>query len=64
MAHLGTYGDDYYPVVFGRTHDMVGAKVSNERLSQFMPVESTVTPLPVNALERGLADLWSVPRVP
>ena len=55
----GTYGDDYYPVVFGRTHDMVGAKVSNERLSQFMPVESTVTPLPANALERGLADLWS-----
>ncbi len=39
----GTYGDDYYPVVFGRTHDMVGAKVSNERLSEFMPVESTVT---------------------
>ncbi|HYZ07196.1 MAG TPA: family 2 encapsulin nanocompartment cargo protein terpene cyclase [Pseudonocardiaceae bacterium] len=59
----GTYGDDYYPVVFGRTHDMVGAKASNERLSQFMPVESpvgsTVTPLPVNALERGLDDLWS-----
>jgi germacradienol/geosmin synthase len=54
----GTYGDDYYPVVFGRTHDMAGAKASNERLSQFMPVESTVTPLPVNALERGLADLW------
>ena len=39
----GTYGEDYYPVVFGRTHDMVGAKVSNERLSEFMPVESTVT---------------------
>ncbi|MDQ3886602.1 MAG: germacradienol/geosmin synthase [Actinomycetota bacterium] len=55
----GTYGDDYYPAVFGRTLDMVGAKVSNERLSQFMPVKSTVTPLPLNALERGLDDLWS-----
>jgi len=54
----GTYGDDYYPVVFGRAHDMAGARASNERLSQFMPVGSTATPLPMNALERGLADLW------
>jgi germacradienol/geosmin synthase len=60
----GTYGDDYYPVVFGRTRDMSGAKASNERLSAFMPVESTaavpaVPAVPANALERGLADLWS-----
>ncbi|MFK4186848.1 family 2 encapsulin nanocompartment cargo protein terpene cyclase [Streptomyces sparsogenes] len=55
----GTYADDYYPVVFGRTFDLAGAKASNARLAAFMPVESTATPVPVNALERGLADLWS-----
>ncbi|MET8680179.1 family 2 encapsulin nanocompartment cargo protein terpene cyclase [Streptomyces sp. NPDC004647] len=55
----GTYGDDYFPVVFGRTRDMAGAKLCNERLSAFMPVDSAVTPVPANALERGLGDLWS-----
>jgi germacradienol/geosmin synthase len=55
----GTYGDDYYPVVFGRTQDRVGAKVCTERLSYFMPVDDTPIPVPANALERGLADLWS-----
>ncbi|TKA08291.1 family 2 encapsulin nanocompartment cargo protein terpene cyclase [Actinacidiphila oryziradicis] len=54
----GTYGDDYYPVVFGRTRDMAGAKACTERLSAFMPVESTAIPAPANPLERGLADLW------
>jgi germacradienol/geosmin synthase len=54
----GTYGDDYYPVVFGRTLDLAGAKACNARLSEFMPVESSATPTPVNALERSLADLW------
>jgi germacradienol/geosmin synthase len=55
----GTYGDDYYPVVFGRTRNLAGAKACTERLSEFMPVTSTITPAPVTALERGLADLWS-----
>lgn len=55
----GTYGDDYYPVVFGRTRDMAGAKACTERLSQFMPVDSEITPVPMNALERSLADLWT-----
>ncbi|WP_305039971.1 family 2 encapsulin nanocompartment cargo protein terpene cyclase [Frankia sp. Cj3] len=60
----GTYGDDYYPVIFGRTRDLVGAKACTRRLSEFMPVESTdiplsVVPVPGNALERGLADLWA-----
>jgi germacradienol/geosmin synthase len=54
----GTYGDDYFPVVYGRTCDLAGAKACNERLSLFMPVETTGTPVPANALERGLADLW------
>jgi germacradienol/geosmin synthase len=55
----GTYGDDYYPVVFGRPRDMVGAKACTVRLSAFMPVESTAVPVPANPLERGLADLWA-----
>jgi germacradienol/geosmin synthase len=55
----GTYGDDYYPRVFGRTFDMAGAKVCTARLKEFMPVDSDAAPLPVNALERGLADLWN-----
>ena len=53
----GTYGDDYYPRVFGR--DYAGARVSNNRLKALMPVELSVpSVLPANALERGLADLW------
>ncbi|MTE17824.1 germacradienol/geosmin synthase [Streptomyces sp. TRM43335] len=55
----GTYGDDYYPTVFGRTFDAVGAKALTERLKDFMPVGSDTTPVPTNALERGLADLWA-----
>ncbi|WP_326598198.1 terpene synthase family protein [Streptomyces sp. NBC_01803] len=55
----GTYGDDYYPVVFGARRDLVAAKVCTERLSLFMPVDEPGTvPPPLNALERGLADLW------
>lgn len=55
----GTYGDDYYPAVFGRVRDLTGAKACTDRLRLFMPVESAGTPTPANALERGLADLWA-----
>ncbi|MCW2880545.1 MAG: terpene synthase family protein [Sphaerisporangium sp.] len=54
----GTYADDYFPLVFGPTRDMAGAKVFNERLSEFMPLDLAATPVPVNAVERGLADVW------
>ncbi|HEY4458224.1 MAG TPA: germacradienol/geosmin synthase [Pseudonocardiaceae bacterium] len=54
----GTYADDYYPVVFGPTHDLAAAKLTNERLILFMPVDGGATPEPVNPLEAGLADLW------
>ncbi len=54
----GTYGDDYYPVVFGTARDMAGAKLLNARLSEFMPLDCSATPPPVNPLETGLADLW------
>ena len=55
----GTYADDYYPVLFNRSGNMAGAKASNERLRLFMPVDTPdPTTVPVNALERSLADLW------
>jgi germacradienol/geosmin synthase len=54
----GTYGDDYYPAVFGRSRDLAGAKATTDRLPAFMPVDDDHTPPPANALERGLADLW------
>lgn len=54
----GTYADDFYPAVFGVTRDFAGAKASNDRLARFMPLDMGAMPGPVNALERGLADLW------
>ncbi len=54
----GTYGDDYFPLVFGTTRDLAAAKLCNERLPAFMPLDAGVTPEPVNPIERGLADLW------
>ncbi|WP_240134581.1 terpene synthase family protein [Streptomyces sp. MUM 178J] len=54
----GTYGDDLYPAVYGRTRDLIGARASTDRLSLFMPLDGASAPEPSNALERGLADLW------
>ncbi|MGW7416826.1 terpene synthase family protein [Streptomyces sp. NPDC054863] len=54
----GTYGDDLFPVLYGRTLDLAGAKAANDRLSLFMPVEGEPTPAPITPLERGLDDLW------
>ncbi|MFG2301684.1 family 2 encapsulin nanocompartment cargo protein terpene cyclase [Actinacidiphila glaucinigra] len=55
----GTYADDYFPAVYGRTRDLAGARAANERLSAFMPVDGSPAPAPATALERSLADLWS-----
>ncbi|MFE9814382.1 germacradienol/geosmin synthase [Streptomyces sp. NPDC005773] len=54
----GTYGDDWFPVVHGRARDLAGARLANERLSLFMPLDGAAPPEPVNALERALSDLW------
>ncbi|GGX10145.1 terpene synthase family protein [Streptomyces chryseus] len=54
----GTYGDDLYPVIFGRTRDLAGAHAANERLRLFMPLDGEPVPEPADAMERGLADLW------
>ncbi|MEV6900995.1 germacradienol/geosmin synthase [Amycolatopsis sp. NPDC051372] len=54
----GTYGDDYYPVVFGASHNLGAAKVATERFKLFMPLEDEPMPTPEGSLETGLADLW------
>ncbi|MFF8830979.1 germacradienol/geosmin synthase [Streptomyces sp. NPDC015131] len=57
----GTYGDDYYPLVFGRPRDLDGAKVCTERLKACMPVADPVAGAAgaVSPMERSLADLWA-----
>jgi germacradienol/geosmin synthase len=55
----GTYGDDLFPVLYGRRGDIAGAKAQNARLSLFMPLDDDgITPEPVTPLEKGLGDLW------
>jgi len=54
----GTYADDYYPIVFGRRRDLLGARILNERLCALMPIDSAATIVPANPIERGLADIW------
>ena len=54
----GTYGDDYFPVVFGTTRNAAAAKLCNERFPAFMPLDLGPTPEPTNPMERSLADLW------
>jgi germacradienol/geosmin synthase len=61
----GTYADDYFPALYFNTRDMVGAKVFNARLAAFMPDDpTTITAIPANPVERGLADLWARTAVP
>ncbi|MHA6758722.1 family 2 encapsulin nanocompartment cargo protein terpene cyclase [Streptacidiphilus sp. PAMC 29251] len=56
----GTYGDDLYPVIFGRTPDLGAAKLCTERMSLFMPLDATEpVPLATSPLERSLFDLWT-----
>lgn len=54
----GTYGDDYFPVLFGAARNLGAAKLQNDRLELFMPLDCGDTPPPANPLEAGLADLW------
>ncbi|WP_225848443.1 germacradienol/geosmin synthase [Streptomyces sp. HPF1205] len=54
----GTYGDDYYPAVFGRGGGLAAARLATDRLMLFTPLDAGPVPPPLTALERGLADLW------
>ena len=56
----GTYADDFFPTIYGRTRDLIGAKVYNARLLGFMPVDGTLpATVPTNPCERGLLDVWA-----
>ncbi|WP_217236696.1 germacradienol/geosmin synthase Cyc2 [Streptomyces sp. AC555_RSS877] len=55
----GTYGDDYYPLVFGHRRDLATARVTTQRLSDCMSVDGEEIAVPLNAMERGLVDLWA-----
>ncbi|MGW2305230.1 terpene synthase family protein [Streptomyces sp. NPDC001809] len=57
----GTYGDDYYPAVFGRPRNLRGAKEQTERLKSCLPVGDPAAgaAFAANPLERSLADLWA-----
>ncbi|MFI6038981.1 germacradienol/geosmin synthase Cyc2 [Streptomyces sp. NPDC051315] len=55
----GTYGDDYYPLVFGHRRDLAAARLTTARLHACMPVDGEEPPLPANGMERGLVDLWT-----
>ncbi|MEU5597689.1 germacradienol/geosmin synthase Cyc2 [Streptomyces sp. NPDC020298] len=55
----GTYGDDYYPLVYGNRRDLATARLTTARLSACMPVAGEPVPVPAGALERGLMDLWA-----
>ncbi len=56
----GTYGDDYFPSVFGRSKNMSGARAQHRRLAAFMPLDDPGhAPAPAGPLEASLGDLWA-----
>ncbi|GAA1675338.1 terpene synthase family protein [Glycomyces endophyticus] len=54
----GTYGDDYYPAVFGRGRSVAAAVAQHRRLMACMPLDLGPAPAAANPVELGLADLW------
>ncbi|MFJ3927432.1 germacradienol/geosmin synthase [Streptomyces sp. NPDC090022] len=55
----GTYGDDYYPRVFGAAKAPDAARLATERLISMVPVDLAQAGEPVIAMERSLKDLWA-----
>jgi germacradienol/geosmin synthase len=54
-----SYGDDFYPAVFGLGRNLVGARAQNRRLLALMPLDAGPAPAPAGPLEAGLHDLWN-----
>ncbi|MEU9303369.1 germacradienol/geosmin synthase [Streptomyces sp. NPDC048269] len=54
----GTYGDDYYPVMFAQAKNLAAAKATTARLISMIPVDHAERGVPLTAMERSLADLW------
>jgi germacradienol/geosmin synthase len=57
----GFYFDDFFLERFKRPRDLEGGRAYVARLEEFLPLGPAILPLPENAIERSLADLW--PRV-
>ncbi|MFB7745807.1 germacradienol/geosmin synthase [Streptomyces sp. NPDC056132] len=57
----GTYGDDYYPLVYGQPRNLAGARAAGARFGACMPVDEPAAGLlaATTPMERGLADLWA-----
>jgi germacradienol/geosmin synthase len=57
----GTYGDDYYPKVYGVPRNTAGAAIATARLKECMPLErpEDAPAFAVSPMERALADLWA-----
>ncbi len=43
---FGTYGDDYYPLVYGHRRDLAAARLTTARLSACMPLDGEEAPCP------------------
>ncbi|MEU5523514.1 germacradienol/geosmin synthase Cyc2 [Streptomyces sp. NPDC047860] len=56
---FGTYGDDYYPLVYGHRRDLAAARLTTARLAACTPLDDGPVPPPANAMERSLIDLWA-----
>ncbi|MFE9566579.1 germacradienol/geosmin synthase [Streptomyces sp. NPDC006487] len=54
----GTYGDDYYPVVFAQSKNLSAAKATTARLVAMIPVDHAEQPVGLTAMERSIGDLW------
>jgi hypothetical protein len=55
---LTFFFDDFFLETFKRTNDLARAKRYVSRLPVFMPLLPGVLPVPTDAFERGLVDLW------
>ena len=60
----GTYGDDWFPWMHGRTRDLAGARVATERLSLFMAVDGESVPVPRRRWSAGWRTCGPAPRCP
>ncbi|MFE3878559.1 germacradienol/geosmin synthase [Kitasatospora sp. NPDC059146] len=55
----GCYGDDHFDAAYGQPRDLAGAKLAAARLLALTAPGQAAPVAPADALERGLADLWS-----
>ncbi|GIJ44891.1 germacradienol/geosmin synthase [Virgisporangium aliadipatigenens] len=54
----GTYADDHFPILFGRSRNLPAATAFVRGLRDFMPLAGEPVRTPVDPVEVGLADMW------